>query len=173
MAEFYVRNSLNLNKAVRFNISVVKTTTKSDMDGEPKYLLEIGTTHSGINPVLKNLVYVHHTEGKEDLDAVIQSAVASICANIDWTVLEEDRYSPEVIEVYPEGDNTSIWSTIRVTLEEAIPASGIDLSEMQVFLNNGTTEFDITSEVISHGDPFQYTLRWNPPYRICNTYEGV
>ena len=173
MAEFFVRNSLNLNKAVRFNISIVQVTTKADYDGEPKYILEIGTTCSGINPNINNTAYVHGTGGVEDLDALIQNTIATICANIDWSILEEDKYPPYVTEQYPEGPNTSIWSTVRVTLEDPVPAAGIDLSDMQVYISNGTTEFDVTPDVVVSGDAFKYTLRWNPSYRIRNTYNGA
>ncbi len=170
MAEFFVRNSLNLNKAVRFNIAITKVTPKSAYDGDPQYVIELGTTHSGINPNKANASYIYNVDLSSNLDEAVQAAISDICSNIDWEKLEDDHYPPYISRQYPTGEDVSIWSTVLIDIEDNIPTSGIDLSEMRVFINNGTTEFEITDEVIIKGDPMKYSLKWNPKHRVLSTY---
>lgn len=172
MADFYVRNSLSLTKSVKFNITLRYLVSKGDR-GEHVWLLEIGTTYpdaSG-NPIPARKI---HRISVDNLDQLIEDNVAEMCALIDWSPLVDDKKAPYVTEVIPsDSTDVSIESNVYFTIVEDLPAAGIDLSGVKVTLNNGTTEFDITGEIESAGDPYEYELKWTPPLRVYSTYEGV
>lgn len=162
MAELLVRHSLNSSKAVKFNFTLrqaVTTTTK----GDPVWLLEVGTTEKDLNGAKIPPVIVHNIL-QTDLDAVLESAVSSMCSLIDWGTLSEDKEAPILIYTYPENNATEVpvKSIIEISIKDLLPATGIDLSEIEVTFDNGDYEFDITNEVIIDGNPFDYTLTWRP-----------
>jgi len=168
MAEFYVSNSLNSEKAVKFNITLrYFVTTQSK--GDHKWVLEIGTTYSGAdgNSISAKKVLLIDVE---DFDAIIEDSVASLCSGIDWTPLAMDGESPYVYECIPISSGVSIGSNISFTLNDLLPSSGIDLSAVKVTLNNSMTDFDITGDIQIEGDPYEYTIRWNPPGRVYSRY---
>lgn len=171
MAEFYVRNSLNYSKAVKFNITLRYFVPKGQA-GDHKWVLEIGTTYPDINGnrIIAKKIY---NISAEDLDQVIEEGVADLCSQIDWSPLVQDKEEPYVDSTTPEdGDNdVSIMTDIYVTIKDDFPSAGIDLSNMKIILNNGVQDFDITSEVSIEGDPYEYTLRWSPPIRVQSTYD--
>ena len=168
MAEFYVHNSLNPNKVVKFNIMLRYFVIKGER-GEHMWVLEIGTTHldAGGNDISAAKI---HTISADNLDEVIEDALAGLCAQIDWSPLADDKDAPYVDLASPTGTDVSIWSNILIILKDQLPSSGIDLSAMKITLNNDTQDFDITSEVTTTGDPYEYTLRWFPPGRVFNRY---
>ena len=168
MAEFWVRNSLSISKAVKFNITFRYVVLKST-DGDHVWILEIGTTFpdtSGNDISAKKI----HNVSADDFDEVIESALGDLCAQIDWTPLVADKEPPYVDSASPTGSDVSLYSDVLVTLKEILPSAGIDLSGMVVTLNNSMTDFDITSEVTIEGDPYQYELKWSPTIRVRNTY---
>jgi len=171
MAEFYVQNSLNYEKAVKFNITLRYFVLKSSY-GDHRWVLEIGTTHPDINGdrIIAKKIY---NISAEDLDQIIQDGVADLCSQIDWSPLVQDKDAPYVYSTTPEDGDTdvSIMTDIYVTLKDDFPSAGIDLSNMKITLNNSMTTFDITSEVTIDGDPLEYNLRWTPPIRVFDTYE--
>jgi len=169
MAEFYVINSLNNNKAVKFNITLRYFVLKSGK-GEHVWTLEIGTTHEDLNgdPISPKRV---HNISADNLDDVIENAVADLCAQIDWSPLARDIEAPYVDSYFPSGGNTPIGSKVYITLKDNLLSAGIDLSEMKVILNNGMADFDITSELEITGDPYEYKLKWDTPLRVYDTYE--
>lgn len=168
MSEFWIMNSLNSEKAVKFNITLrYFVTTQSK--GDHKWVLEIGTTYSGAdgNPISAKKILPINVE---NFDEVIEASVASMCSGIDWSPFAEDRRSPYVYDALPASSGVSIGSNIGIVLKDYLPSSGIDLSDMKVTLNNGMVDFDITNEIQVEGDPYQYTLRWNPSRRVYNRY---
>ncbi len=74
MAEFYVHNSLNPNKVVKFNITLRYFVIKGER-GEHMWVLEIGTTHldAGGNDISAAKI---HTISADNLDEVIEDALA-------------------------------------------------------------------------------------------------
>lgn len=168
MAEFYVHNSLNPNKTVKFNITLRYFVIKGER-GDHKWVLEIGTTHLDADDNDISAAKIHGIS-VDNLDEVIEDALAGLCAQIDWSPLVDDKDAPYVDSAGPTGSDTSIWSNILIVLKDQLPSSGIDLSAMKIILNNDTQDFDITSEVDITGDPYIYTLRWFPPARIFNRY---
>ena len=170
MADFYVRNSLNINKAVRFNITLRYFVIKGGQ-GEHFWTLEIGTTHFGADggPISGKKV---HNISVDNLDDVIESTTAELCTLIDWSPLIEDREAPYVDSVVPSnGSIVSIGYNVEAVLKDHLPSAGIDLSSLRVILNNSMQDFDITSEFEVTGDPYQYELRWITPLRVYSRYD--
>ncbi len=171
MAEFYVHNSLNPNKVVKFNITfryfVIKGTR-----GEYMWTLEIGTTHPDINGDSISPARVHNISA-EDVNEIIEEALAGLCAQVDWTPLMVDRYAPHVDYTNPIDGETdaSLGTIVTIRLKDRLPSAGIDLSNMKIILNNEVQDFDITSEVTIEGDPYEYILRWEPELRVQSRYE--
>lgn len=169
MAELYVKNSLNSQKYVRFNVSLVEyvlTTT----EGDSKWTLEIGTTYpsaSGTTIPPK----IIHSVSETNIDKEVQAAVSELCTYIDWTVLEDDNDPPVLLSTLPAGQNVYIRSQVEVIVKDNLPSSGIDLSEMKVVLNNGVQDFDITNDVVLIGDPFKYWISWKPDQVVHKRYD--
>jgi len=180
MAEIFVSNTLNPFKTVKFNISL-KKFVGAENEGESKYYLEIGTTYSGIYKEGINTTYsgsdgiVHIRPvyidkiNYDNLNEELKNVVGYLCDYIDWDALYTDKQAPYASEITPVGPDTSIFSNMYITIEDAIPSTGIDLSEMEVILDNGVQEFNITNEIKVNGDPFKYVLEWSPPIRVLDT----
>ena len=162
MAELYVINSLNLTKSVKFNLGLRYFVVKGDEDGDTKWVLEVGTTHSGSDGATP-LVRKIHNIAAEDFDEVLEGALSELCALIDWSPFVADGEPPYLVSVNPTGDGTPIGSTVYLRIKEELPSSGIDLSNIKVIINNGTVDFDITSEIEVTGDPYEYDIKWAPP----------
>ncbi len=169
MAEFYVTNSLNYEKAVKFNISLRHFVTIEGR-GEHRWVLEIGTTYPDVNgdPISAKKVLLINAE---DFDEVLESSIADLCSKIDWSPLVSDIKPPRIIEALPTSSGVKIGASIFVSITDDLPSSGIDLSEIKVTLNNGVMDFDITSELQISGDPYEYKLRWDPPIRVYSRYD--
>lgn len=170
MASFFVINSLNYSKAVKFNITLRYFVVLGEQ-GEHKWVLEIGTTYkdaSGNDIPSKKINNI----STENLDIIIEEAVADMCSNIDWSPLVADKSVPYVDSYYPEGGSVSIGSNIFMVIKDKLPSAGIDVSNMNITLNNSMQDFDITSDVNVTGDPYEYTLRWNPLLRVYSRYDN-
>lgn len=170
MTDFYVRNSLNYNKTVKFNITLRYFVPKGEK-GDYKWILEIGTTYPDVNgdPISSKKI---HAISADNFDEIIEDGLADLCSQIDWLPLSEDKESPYISSETPSDGDTdvNIYSNIIVNLEDALPSAGMDLSSMKVILNNSMVDFDITNEVEVDGDPYEYELKWIPPLRVFDTY---
>ena len=168
MANFFVQNSLNSEKAVQFNITLRYFVT-AQSHGDHKWVLEIGTTYSGAdgNPISAKKVLPISVDS---FDEVIESSVASMCSGIDWSPFAEDKRAPYVYEALPVASGVSIGANVSIVLRDLLPSAGIDLSAAKIILNNSMVDFDITDEVQIEGDPYDFVLRWAPPMRVYNTY---
>lgn len=175
MAKVIVKNNLNPGKAVFFDVTILKCVDKG-MEGEEKYYIEIGTTHSGIKITNDNGTYEKRGEvrirpgyidniSSKNLDGEFSKVLGKLSSYIDWRPLLSDTEAPYISHIEPIGDNVSIFSNINLSIKDDIPTSGIDLSEMKIVLNNGVVDFDITSEVEVSGDPFEYSIFWAPTIR--------
>ena len=109
----------------------------------------------------------------EDLDQVIQEGVVELCSQIDWSPLVQDKESPYIDSTTPADGETdvSIMTDVYIDIKDDLPSAGIDLSNMVITLDNSMETFDITSEVVVEGDPYEFNLRWTPPLRVFDTYE--
>lgn len=171
MAEFYVRNSLNMNKAVKFNITLRYFVIKG-VKGEHVWTLEIGTTYPDTNGDSISPKRVHNIS-TDNFDGVIENALADLCNQVDWSPLAVDRWAPYVLECSPADGETDVdlHSNVNVTLRDDFPAAGIDLSNIKITLNNSMVDFDITNEIETEGDPREYSFIWRPPMRVYDTYD--
>ena len=167
MAELFVKNSLNSTIAVKFNVTLSEYVLTTS-DGDVKWTLDIGTTYPSASgtPILPKII---HGISEEDINDEIEEAVSYMCTLINWETLESDNDAPYVLEQGPEGD-TDINSIIKMIIDENTPSSGIDLSNIKVILNNEDVDFDITNEIEISGDPFQYTIIWEPWKRVYDVY---
>jgi len=170
MAEFFVRHTLNNNKTVKFNITLRYFVIKGE-EGEHMWTLEIGTTHEDVNGDSISAKKIHNISA-ENLDEVIETALADLCSQIDWTPLVDDKEAPLVDGFLPSGNNVSIGSDIRIIIKDELPSAGIDISNMKIILNNSMQDFDITGEVETVDAYYnEYELKWVAPLRVYNTYD--
>ena len=171
MAEFYVRNSLNYEKSVKFNITL-RYFVIVGMRGDHKWVLEIGTTYLDINgnSILPQNI---HMTSLDNIDSIVEDAVSKMCSVIDWSPLVADRRAPYISSTSPSNGatNVSIYSNVICNIMDVLPSAGIDISDIQVVLNNGTTDFDITNELNITGDPYKYEVTWAPQIRVCDYYD--
>ena len=169
MADIFVKHSLSSRVSVRFNVTLTKFTIKGE-EGDQKWLLEIGTTYPDAdgNYILPKLV---HLLTLDNLDSVIEEVVGEMCEAIDWGTLERDIHAPYIYSYSPtQTTDVSIKTKVKALIKESLPSSGIDLSNLKITLNNGTTTFDITDEVVIKGDPYEYSFTWVPAIRAYSTY---
>jgi len=170
MAEFFVRHTLNYNKTVRFNITLRYFVIKGEA-GEHMWTLEIGTTHEDMNGDSISAKKIHNISA-ENLDEVIETALADLCSQIDWTPLVDDKEAPLVDNFLPSGTDVSIGSDIRIIIKDGLPSAGIDLSNMKIILNNSMQDLDISGEVqIVDAYYNEYELKWVTPLRVYETYD--
>jgi len=135
------------------------------------WTLEIGTTHEDMNGDSISAKKIHNISAG-NLDEVIETALADLCSQIDWTPLVDDKEAPLVDSFLPSGNNASIGSNIRIIIKDGLPSAGIDLSNMKIILNNGMQNFDITSEVETVDAYYnEYELKWVTPLRVYETYD--
>lgn len=168
MAEFFVKHSLNPNKAVKFNITLRYFVVAGE-EGEHMWVLEVGTTYPSATGGSVPSGYAHMIS-LDNFDQVIEETVSKMCQLIDWSPFVVDGWAPTIEDVFPTGTvkmPPGIWFTIK----DKLPSAGIDLSDMKVFLNNSMTTFEITDELITEGDPYEYNVKWYPKIRVYNTYD--
>ena len=162
MAEFIVRNSMNPHKAVKFGITYRQLVDKNKHDGELMWILEVATdepdaTTSGvIPPYFVNLVDL------EDMDEEIEKAVVVLSEKIDWTPLHDDVRPPFVDSIYPNTYIAKIHSNVRVGIKDLHPSAGIDLNNIQMFING----IEVTSDLRFTGDEFDCEIEWRTPTRV-------
>lgn len=169
MADIFVKHSLSSTVSVRFSVTLTQYVLKGE-EGDKKWLLEIGTTYPDANGEFIIPRYIHLVT-LDDLDAEIEKVIAELCDLIDWGTLENDDTAPYLDSYYPVATtNVSIQAKVQAIIKEMLPSSGIDLSDLKVTLNNGTTTFDITDEVIIKGDPYEYKFKWAPQIVVLDTY---
>lgn len=169
MAEFYVRNSLNYNKAVKFNITLRNIIIKGEK-GESLWTLEIGTTHKDKDRNDIKDIKIHDISS-DNLDDVIEDVIANLSSKINWSPLVKDKEAPYIFKFLPSGDNVPIEDNVEIIIKDSLPSAGMDLSNLKITLNNGTTDFDITSQTDISGDPYEYIFRWKPRLKVYNTYD--
>lgn len=166
MAEYILRNSLNPDKVVKCSITFRKITNKNE-EGEPVWLIQIATTElhkdgGNIAPVFI------HTASLNNIDAEVNEATEKIAAQVDWGVLRPDTRAPIVYITTPLGDveNVDINSNVVFDVEDLLPAAGVDIDSIEVFVNG----MDVTNELEITGDPYKYNVIWRPFKRVFDYY---
>lgn len=168
MARFFVRNSLNPSKVVRFDLTFEQIVIKG-MEGEPFWVVEVDTTEPSVSGTVITPEYIH-LRTLDNLDEEIEGVVNNICAQIDWSPALDDTEGPFVSDHFPTGtEDVDIDSRVVIKISEALPSAGIDISSISATLDG----FDITTELIIDGDPYEYEVAWKPKPSliIYDTYE--
>lgn len=161
MAEVFIQHSLNSSKTIKCNLALRRFALKGG-EGERKWLLEVGTTATTASGT-EILPYYVNVLSEDTIEDEIEQAMASLCDQVDWSPFLEDKYAPYIDSFSPDGDDVPIKSAVEIVVADDLPSAGIDLSDLKVVMNNGVVNFDITSEVVITGDPYEYTLTWLPP----------
>jgi hypothetical protein len=167
MATYLLRNSLCPGRVVKCTITFRQIVNKGE-EGEPVWLIEIGTGEPHKNGGSISPVFIHYTSGVVNLDEAIRSATTIIANQVDWGVLEEDARPPFVIDSFPakNQNNVSIYSNVTVDIKDLFPSAGIDPDSIKVMVN----DFDVTNEVDIQGTPFEYKIIWSPKDRVLDYY---
>lgn len=169
MADLYVSNSLS-NLTVKFSITLRYFVLKG-AEGDHKWILELGTTHPDINGDDISSIKVNLLS-HANLDDVLEESLATLCDQIDWSPLITDNAPPFVSGFSPVGDNVEINSNVYFKIKELLPSAGIDISSVKVYFQNTDREFDVTSDLIITGDPYEYALEWSPDKRVYSRYNS-
>ncbi|MBV5347619.1 hypothetical protein JZU46_05325 [bacterium] len=162
MAELFVQHTLNPHKVAKFIVNLRSYVLRGEDDTGYKWVLEIGTTSLKADGTNIKPSYVHNVT-EATIEKEIEKAISYMCSLMDWSDFDEDRYPPYFTYFYPKGNNVPSKTVVTFNVAEDAPSSGVDLSGMVVTLNNGDVDFDITSEILVTGDPYDYTLSWIPP----------
>lgn len=160
MAQFLIRNSLNPQKVVKCGITF-EQVTPTNYEGEPIWVIELATDEPHKNGGSIPPAYINLTS-LDNLDEEIEKAVEIISDKIDWTPLEIDDRPPFVESVYPDSYEVDIESRIEIILKDLLPSAGIDIDSISMTIN----DLNVTSELEITGDPYEYTLKWNPFMRV-------
>lgn len=171
MAHIIVKNSLSELKAVLVDVNFPKFVLP-DSKGDELYLVEVGTTYPSISGTAIAPVYVNKTDEYQTINDVVDKSVSNIASSVDWGVLSKDINSPYTTDIRPVGEEVSLNSNIFIELVDDIPSAGIDISNMCIILSTEDVEFDITSECVVKGTPFNYNIHWEPVLRLQRTYIG-
>lgn len=168
MADIFIRHSLNNSKTVKVSISFRNFVAK-ESGGDHIWTLELGTTALDINSEKINPIRVHVID-VDTIDEIINDRLSLIAEQVDWGPFVDDVEAPIVNSVFPLGKDISIVSNIAIKIKDELPASGIDLTDLSITMDIGDTIFDITSECVVTGDPYEYKITWEPRIRVSNTY---
>lgn len=166
MAHFIVRNSLNPNKVVKFNITLQQQVLNTG-EGEPIWTAEINTLETTVSGVSIGPKYIH-LRSLENLDEEVNKAVSELSEQVDWSPRQDDSRGPYVSSYLPTGSSSvNIDSKIQLVIKESLPSSGIDINSLSVELDG----IDITNEVEVSGDPYEYNLKWKPRTVIYESFD--
>jgi len=166
MAEFLLRNSLNPHKVVKCGVTLTQYVDYKKHDGEPIWLLAVGTSEEHKDGGDINEVYTNLTS-LDTIDKEIEILVGKISKQIDWGEFVDDEHPPFVDSVYPTEYIAKMEDPVEFVIKELMPSTGIDLSTLEVTANG----LDITNEFEIKGNPYEYHLKWRPRIKVYDFYE--
>jgi len=181
MVVFYLRNSrIPDGKIVPVTISLTNDVVKpvlatgtefpdlADPEGEQIWILTADTTELDVdgNRIATEVVNII---AEDTVHLEIEAAIGRIGTQIDWGTPLPDVQAPELLEITPPLDQTTnvgIFTNIVARLGEALPAAGIDLSTLNMRLN----DFPIITSGIAEpgedvelsGNVFDLTITYRP-----------
>ena len=143
-------------------------TNLFDSESNLVWLLTVSTTErdaagNRIPPEIINLI------SKETVHLELEAALGRLGKKIDWGDLSVDIRPPRLISLTPPIDQVQdvpITSNVIVRLQDALPAAGMDLSTLNVRLNDfpivtsGIAEPD--KNVQFKGNVFDFTITHRP-----------
>lgn len=165
MAQFLVRNPLNPSKAVSFGITYRQLVDVNDRSRELIWVLEIATDETTVSGLPIQHEFIHLTN-LNDMDDAVKAAVERISAQINWQPLSPDTRAPIIEEVSPSTYIAEMYDNIKFKLIDLNPSAGIDLSSIQVLIN----EIDVSSELLINGDEYGCYVEWRPKIRVFDYY---
>ncbi len=169
MVVFFLRNSrIPDGKIVPVTISLTLDVLKpilatgtefpnlKDPEGEQAWILTLDTPEPDLagNPIATESVNVL---SKDTVHFEIEAALGRIGSQIDWGTPFPDTQPPRLLEFTPPLDQTtgvSIFSNIVARIEDPLPAAGIDLSTLNMRLNDFPI---ITSGIAEPGKDVRFT----------------
>lgn len=167
MAYFHVRDSLNPYKVVKFSITLNQYALKG-WAGDNVWTAEINTlepstTVSG-GEMRSRFI---HLRTLENLDEEIEKVANDMCQEIDWQPRIQDVYSPYIEDYFPSRNatNVDIDSRVSITVKESLPSAGININSIEATVNG----VDVTSELQTTGNPYEYTIKWKPSLVVRET----
>jgi hypothetical protein len=175
MATFIVRHHLYPRNPKKFTVSLDKV---AKLVGEPNTIfprkgsdvdfweIRIAPPEDAIDidgNVVKSLWI--DTAIQDTIDSTIVGGINQLSELIDWSQggefeAEEDRYAPKVTETVPvpNEENVPIDQVIKIVLEDLLPASGIDMDTVKLYVDN----IEIVPSEIK-GNPFRLEVYYKPP----------
>ncbi len=168
MVVFYLRNSrIPDGKIVPVTISltldVVKPTLATgtefpdlgDPEGNRIWILTLDTPEPDIagNPIATEIVNIL---SKDTVHFEIEAALGRLGSQIDWGTPLPDTQPPRLLEITPPLDQTtgvSIFSNIVARIQDPLPAAGIDLSTLNIRLNDFPI---VTSGITEPGNDVEF-----------------
>ena len=164
MATYTIRNTLSPSKIVSCTITFRSIINKGE-DGEPVWLVEINTVEPHKNGGSIPTEFIHLVS-TTNLDAAIKKATEHISSQINWEPLVDDKTAPSIIASSPTNDSVvDINSDVWLDIKESLPAAGIDISSVKIFVNN----IDVSDQLDVDGDSYSYRIRWTPT-RVYDYY---
>lgn len=183
MVVFYLRNSripdskivpvtvsldLDVVKNEQFPATGTGFPNKVDPEGEQIWLLILSTTEpdSSGNPIIPEII---NNISEDTIHLEIEAALGRIGQQINWGTLLSDTQAPQVVEITPPLNQTtgvSIFSNIIARLEDPLPAAGIDLSTINISINdisimtNGVAQ--LGEDISLLGNVFDLTIVYRP-----------
>lgn len=179
MVVFYLKNNLapngkvvpvtvSLNKEVIFPVAGSGFPNLSDPEGDGIWLLTLATTErdGNGNPIPPEFVNI---VSEDTVHLEIEAALGRLGKKVDWGPLATDQRPPELFSITPALNQTTdvpILSNIIVRLKEPLPSAGIDLSTLNVRLNDfpvisgGTVQPGFNAEL--QGNIFDLTIIHRP-----------
>jgi hypothetical protein len=177
MATFLVTNSFFPKNPKKFTVAIDKITkltgepgTKFSKKGSDDLFWEIHISVADAidfdgNPIKSVWKDILSSE-TDTVDKLIVKAVNDMAADIDWSEngifqQETDIEPPLVTETIPnDGDtNVNIHQPIYVVLEDLLPAKGIDIETVKLYVDG----IEVVPTSIK-GNPFKYILIYRSPF---------
>jgi len=179
MVVFYLKHSLApSSKVVPVTVAVSKEVLApspspafpdfEDPEGDGVWIMSLSTTESDINgdpipPEFINIV------SEDTVHIELEAALGRIGAKIDWGTLRTDARPPVLVELVPplsQTEDVPITSNIKIKLLEKLPSAGLDLSSLNIRLN----DFEIVTsgvvqpgyDVTFQGNIFDFTVVHRP-----------
>lgn len=158
-------NSKNPNgPLLPVSISLEQVDDTSTKDGEVIYVVILSCNVMGSNGELIEDVVVNGVT-ESNLKQVIERGLTAIGSQVDWGVLEEDKFAPILVELHPRNNekDVSIHSNISLRMKDPFPASLINLASIRLYVNGVEETNKIAVKQVENEVKVTYV-----PFRVLN-----
>ena len=131
--------------------------------GDNKYVFKLSTQAKDCNGDVVQPLMVYDTSINGFFKA-LPKALADLCKDICWGEENTDRTAPFVSYYGPTGNDVSLFSSVIIGLEDALPSNGIDPNSIHMTVNG----FDVSDKLIIEGQYNKLTVSWSPERRVVN-----